>query len=58
MPCAFSALFVHVVFSTRNRAPHLSPDLAERRFPCLDGIVRELKGAALEINGRLTTSTC
>jgi REP element-mobilizing transposase RayT len=51
MPCAFSALFVHVVFSTKDRAPHLSPDLAERLFPYLGGIVRELKGSALEING-------
>jgi len=51
MPCAFNALFVHIVFSTKDRAPHLSPDLAERLFPYLGGIVRELKGSALEING-------
>ena len=51
MPCAFSALYVHVVFTTKNRAPHLAPDLAGRLFPYLAGIVRELKGSALEING-------
>ncbi len=51
MPHTYTSLLVHVVFSTKDRAPDLSPDLAARLFPYMGGIVRECKGAALIING-------
>src|SRR5713101_9950227 len=51
MPHTFASLLVHVIFSTKNRQPDLSPDLASRLFPYMGGIVKELKGAALIING-------
>jgi putative transposase len=51
MPHTFASLLVHVVFSTKNRAPDLSAELPGRLFPYMGGIVRELKGAALIVNG-------
>ena len=38
---------MHVVFSTKNRAPDLPAELTGRAFPYLGGIVKELKGTAL-----------
>ena len=40
-----------MVFSTRDRAPVLSPELAARLFPYMGGIVKEIKAAALIVNG-------
>jgi len=51
MPHSFASLLVHVIFSTKNRAPDLSPELAGRLFPYMGGIVRERKGSPLIING-------
>jgi len=51
MPHSIAALLVHVVFSTKDRQPTLAPDLALRLFPYMGGIVREMKGTALTING-------
>ena len=42
---------MHVVFSTKNREPYLSAELPGRLFPYMGGIVRELKGTALIVNG-------
>ena len=47
MPHTFVCLLVHVVFSTKDRAPDLSPELAGRLFPYMGGIIKELKGAPL-----------
>jgi REP element-mobilizing transposase RayT len=51
MPHTFASLLVHIVFSTKNRACDLSPQLAARLFPYMAGIVRERKGVPLIING-------
>jgi REP element-mobilizing transposase RayT len=51
MPHSFTSLLVHVIFSTKNRACDLSPELAARLFPYMAGIVRERKGVPLIING-------
>ena len=51
MPHTFACLLVHVIFSTKGRAPDLSPELAHRLFPYMGGIVRECKGTALIVNG-------
>ena len=51
MPHTFTSLLVHVVFSTKDRAPSLSPEFSERLFPYMGGIVREMKAAPLIING-------
>ena len=47
MPHSFASLLVHLIFSTKNRACDLSPDLAARLFPYMAGIVRERKGVPL-----------
>jgi REP element-mobilizing transposase RayT len=51
MPHSFASLLFHVIFSTKNRLPDLSPELAVRLFPYMGGIVRERKGVPLIING-------
>ncbi len=51
MPHSFTSLLVHVVFSTKNRMPDLSPQLARRLYPYMAGIVKERKGVPLIING-------
>jgi putative transposase len=51
MPHTFVSLLVHVVFSTKDRAPDLSPELANRLFLYMGGIVKELKGSPLIVNG-------
>ena len=47
----YSKLMVHVVFSTKDRAPTLDSELKPRLFAYMGGIVRELGGTALLING-------
>jgi REP element-mobilizing transposase RayT len=47
----FANLLVHVIFSTKGRAPMLNPDLRARLFPYMGGIVGELQSTALIING-------
>jgi putative transposase len=51
VPHTFASLLVHVVFSTKDRAPDLSPELSARLFPYMGGIVRELKAVPMIING-------
>ena len=51
MPQTFASLLVHVIFSTKNRAPDLTGELPERLFPYMGGIVGGLKGVALIVNG-------
>ena len=48
---SFASLLVHVIFSTKDRACDLSPELAARLFPYMAGIIRERKGVPLIING-------
>ena len=51
MAHTFASLLVHVVFSTKDRAPDLSPEFAARLFPYMAGIAKELKAAPMIING-------
>jgi len=51
MPHSYIALYTHVVFSTKDRAPQIDPAIEERLYPYLGGIVRELSGKLLHING-------
>jgi REP element-mobilizing transposase RayT len=48
---SFTNLKYHVVFSTKNRAPWLTPDVKERAAEYIGGIVRNIKGTLLEANG-------
>ena len=51
MPHSYIAVYTHVVFSTKNRTPQIDPALEERLYPYMGGIVRELNGKLLNING-------
>lgn len=51
MPHTFTNLLVHVVFSTKDRQPFLDTELRPRLFPYMGGIVRELGGVPLALNG-------
>ena len=51
MAHTFTNLLVHVVFSTKDRVPTLDSELKKRLFPYIGGIIRELGGTALLING-------
>jgi REP element-mobilizing transposase RayT len=47
----YTNLVTHVVFSTKDRLPYLLDDRRNDVFAYIGGIVRELKGAALNVNG-------
>ena len=51
MPHTYTSLLTHVIFSTKDRQPHLDAEIRGRVFAYMGGVVRELKGAALAING-------
>jgi putative transposase len=51
MARTYTQLLNHIVFSTKDRAPLLTPDLRIRLFPYMAGIIRNLDGVALAING-------
>ncbi len=51
MAHTLASLLLHLVFSTKNRAPALSPAIVSRLFPYMGGIVKERNGVPLIING-------
>jgi REP element-mobilizing transposase RayT len=42
---------VHLIFSTKERKPLIAPDIRSSLFAYLGGIIRELRGTALIVNG-------
>jgi REP element-mobilizing transposase RayT len=51
MPHTFTSLLAHVVFSTKDRAPLISPDMQLQLHAYMGGILRELKATSLIVNG-------
>lgn len=51
MPCTYSQLLLHIVFSTKNRQRWITPDIADRLYPYIGGIIREENGVLYAING-------
>jgi REP element-mobilizing transposase RayT len=51
MPHSYTSIIVHVVFSTKYRRPQIDTALEERLYPYLGGIVRQLGGKLLAVNG-------
>jgi putative transposase len=51
MPGTYSQLLLHVVFSTKGRAPWITADVVERLYPYIGGIVRAEKGVLYNIGG-------
>lgn len=48
---SFTSIFVHCVWSTKNREPLLTSDVRDRLWPYLGGIARENKMKAVAIGG-------
>lgn len=42
---------LHLIFSTKDRQPLITPEVRNDLFAYLGGIIRELKGTALIVNG-------
>ena len=51
MAHTFTNLLSHIVFSTKDRMPLLDAEVKARLFSYMGGIIRELGGKALNING-------
>jgi len=51
MPHTSGNILLHFIFSTLGRRPLISVDFRDDLFAYLGGIVRELRGTALAING-------
>jgi len=51
MANTYTALFYHIVFSTKNRAPFIKPDIEARIWEYVGGIARHHKMTALQIGG-------
>jgi putative transposase len=51
MPHSYVANLMHCVFSTKERAPLLTPELEYRLWPYLGGIARENRMKAIAIGG-------
>jgi REP element-mobilizing transposase RayT len=45
-------IVLHIIFSTKDRQPFITDDIRDDLFAYLGGIVREMHGTALIINGR------
>ena len=51
MPGTHSQILLHAVFSTKHREPLIGPDIAERLYPYIGGIIRAQKGVLYNIGG-------
>jgi REP element-mobilizing transposase RayT len=51
MPHTSSNVLVHLIFSTKQRYRSIKPDLKGALFAYMGGIIREMHGAALIVNG-------
>lgn len=51
MTNTYTALFYHIVFSTKNRAPFIKPEIENRIWEYLGGIARHHKMTALQVGG-------
>ncbi len=48
---SYAALYYHLVFSTKNRLPLLTPDIAPRVHEYLGGTMREIGGSSIIVGG-------
>jgi REP element-mobilizing transposase RayT len=51
MPQSLSSILIHLIFSTKNREPFLTPDIELELYPYLASIFKAMKSPALIING-------
>jgi REP element-mobilizing transposase RayT len=51
MANTYTSLHYHIVFSTKNRTPHIAPEIEERLWSYIGGIARKNRMAALSVGG-------
>lgn len=51
MPGTYSQILLHVVFSTKRRERWITPQIADRLYPFIGGIVRAERGTLYDIGG-------
>jgi putative transposase len=51
MPQSLAAIYVHLVFSTKNREPSIRPEIEDELRAYLGGVLRELESPMLCVNG-------
>lgn len=51
MPGTYSQILLHIVFSTKNRGPWITAEIADRLYSYMGGIIRTEKGVSYEIGG-------
>jgi putative transposase len=51
MPDSYTNLLYHIVFSTKNRRPLITPEYEVRLYNYIGGTIRGLGGISLELNG-------
>ncbi|MEO6390883.1 MAG: IS200/IS605 family transposase [Pyrinomonadaceae bacterium] len=51
MPHSYVNLLYHIVFSTRDRQPHLTIERRPRLYEYIGGVIRKRGGISLAING-------
>jgi REP element-mobilizing transposase RayT len=51
MPGTYSQILLHIVFSTKHREPWITPDIVERLYPYMGGLVRAEKGLLYDVGG-------
>ena len=51
MPQSLSSILIHLIFSTKNREPFLTPEIDAELYPYMASIFKAMKSPALIING-------
>ena len=51
MPQSLSSILIHLIFSTKNRKPFLTPEIDVELYPYMASIFKAMKSPALVING-------
>ena len=51
MSDSYTNLLYHIVFSTKERRPLITPEYEERLYDYVGGTIRKLGGISLELNG-------
>lgn len=51
MPGTYTQILLHIVYSTKHREPWITPDIAERLYPYIGGIIRAERGVLYDIGG-------
>jgi REP element-mobilizing transposase RayT len=51
MPGTYSQILLHIIFSTKHRHPSITPEISERLYPYLGGLVRAEEGTLFDVGG-------